>query len=254
MKRVLWITITIIVTLFLNSALTYGASGSGGMGRWKRRKGNSSGSYVSGSGSFVEDDSSVFIEDYADIEDYAIQYTDATTVGQVQEALNTAGFSCTVDGKYGPNTAQQITLYEKEKGLTEDGIITDTLLESLQITVTDEAKKYAEKAAYSTEYSWEDFARKPSEYSGVKAKFSGRILEADPSDSTSGNRWARMAVNDNIDTVFYLIIPSRLVDGRLLENDYITVYGKGSGTKTYIAVLGNEITIPELEVDYLEMN
>ena len=253
MKRVLSITIAIIIALSLNRALAYGNSGSGSMGRSKRSKGNSSGSYVSGSGSFVNY-SGVNINDYDGSEENTIQYTDATTVSQVQEALNTAGFSCTVDGKYGPNTAQQITLYEKEKGLTEDGIITDTLLESLQITVTDEAKEYAEKVAYSTEYSWEDFARKPSEYSGVKAKFSGRILEADPSDSTSGNRWARMAVNDNIDTVFYLIIPSRLVDGRLLENDYITVYGKGSGTKTYIAVLGNEITIPELEVDYLEMN
>ena len=252
MKRMICAILAIIITLSSNSALICGDTGSGRIGRSKSSDVKTKGSYVSGSGSFYGESSSLSDNVYGD--NNPIQYTDATTVSQVQEALNTAGFSCTVDGKYGPNTAQQITLYEKEKGLTEDGIITDTLLESLQITVTDEAKEYAEKAAYSTEYSWEDFARKPSEYSGVKAKFSGRILEADPSDSTSGNRWARMAVNDNIDTVFYLIIPSRLVDGRLLENDYITVYGKGSGTKTYIAVLGNEITIPELEVDYLEMN
>ena len=183
-----------------------------------------------------------------------VQYTDAETVKHVQEYLNKGGYMCEPDGKYGPNTASQIKLYETANRLDDDGIITDELLKAMKIEPTEEAKTLAEKASFRSDLSWEEFARNPSDYYDVKAKFSGRILQADPSDSSFGNRWARMAVDDNIDTVFYITVPAELLTGRLLENDYVTVYGEGNGSETYIAVLGNEITIPELEVHYIEIN
>lgn len=39
---------------------------------------------------------------------------------------------------------------------------------------------------------------------------------------------------------------------RLLEDDIITLYGKVKGRKTYTAVLGNQITIPEIEALLVE--
>lgn len=64
----------------------------------------------------------------------AEEYTDENTVKIVQSFLNEKEYDCgTVDGICGKKTRNAILQYEKKQNLTEDGLITDTLLESMQI-------------------------------------------------------------------------------------------------------------------------
>ena len=56
------------------------------------------------------------------------------SVTQLQQKLNTLGFSCTVDGKYGDNTVNAVKAFQKHYNLTVDGAagaITRTLILSL---------------------------------------------------------------------------------------------------------------------------
>lgn len=57
---------------------------------------------------------------------------DSTTIQQVQQALNDAGFDCGApDGMAGKNTAAAVSAYQEANGLAVDGQINDELLVSL---------------------------------------------------------------------------------------------------------------------------
>ena len=44
-------------------------------------------------------------------------------VRQVQEALVELGYSTTIDGKFGPETAQTVKSFQASSGLTDDGVV-----------------------------------------------------------------------------------------------------------------------------------
>lgn len=97
--------------------------------------------------------------------------------------------------------------------------------------------------------SFEQLARNPKDYDGKYIRLRGEIVQVIDNytyrvNITQGNYyWS--------DTI-YLKIPFdclKLYDGTLLEDDIITIYGKGSGTKTYTTVLGASKTIPSAEAE-----
>ena len=60
-------------------------------------------------------------------------YDDADTVRKVQEELSNYGHPCTADGIMGPGTAEQLKAYQADAMLSVNGVITDEVLESLEI-------------------------------------------------------------------------------------------------------------------------
>ena len=58
----------------------------------------------------------------------------------------------------------------------------------------------------------------------------------------------RVAVDDNYDTVIYLIYDPSIVDSRILEDDYVTFYGESKGLYSYESTMGGKITIPLMAV------
>ena len=63
-----------------------------------------------------------------------VEYKDATTVRIVQQALNDAGYNCgNPDGVVGGKTTEAVTKYQTDKGLTVNGLVTDELLQSLNV-------------------------------------------------------------------------------------------------------------------------
>lgn len=60
-------------------------------------------------------------------------YDDADTVRKVQEELSNYGHPCTADGIMGPSTAEELKAYQADAMLSVNGVITDEVLESLEI-------------------------------------------------------------------------------------------------------------------------
>ena len=202
----------------------------------------------------VSDEAPSVSDDIANA-DTTIEYNDIATVQMVQIALNEAGYNCgTADGKAGPKTREQISLYQTGNNLTVNGLITEQLIKSLGIAdkVEENAKAEAEKATYSTEYSYDQLARTPDTYKGQKVKFSGQVIQGlEYADKDLGS--IILKINSNYDTVYCVYTLSDL-NFRVLDDDNITIYGVASGMYSYETVRGNTLTIPLIYVDYIDLN
>lgn len=182
-----------------------------------------------------------------------VEYKDATTIRIVQQALNDAGYNCgNPDGVAGGKTTEAVTKYQTDKGLTVNGLITDELLQALNVVekVQDAVQKEASKAEYSSDYTYDQLARNPDTYKGQKMKFTGKVLEAGNDDDIC---YARIELNSNIDTILFVTYKSDLLGYRLLDDDNITVYGTSLGVYSYKSVGAGTITIPWLNADMIEM-
>ena len=181
------------------------------------------------------------------------EYSDSATIKVVQQVLNSAGYNCgTPDGVAGGKTTEAITKYETDKGITVNGVITDELLNSLNIAdeVKAEAEKEAAKAEYDGNYTYDQLARNPDAYIGKSIKISGKVLQAD----TSGDLcYARIAMNSSYDTVIFVTYDKDLLSYRLLDDDMVTVYGTSLGVYSYEAVSGATITLPWLSANMIDL-
>ena len=94
----------------------------------------------------------------------------------------------------------------------------------------DEAKaaKAAEEArGYETGITYDQLARTPDDFKGKKVKFYGKVVQV---IEGSGSVQIRLAVDDNYDTILLGEYSSSTVSSRVLEDDYITIYGTSVGT------------------------
>lgn len=91
---------------------------------------------------------------------------------------------------------------------------------------------------------YEKLARNPDDHIGKMIKVSGRVVQVMEGDDEYNQ--LRVAVNDNYDTVIYVEYDHRILESRVLEDDYLTIYGMSMGTITYESTLGGNITIPSM--------
>lgn len=104
---------------------------------------------------------------------------------------------------------------------------------------------------YETGITYEQLARTPDEYFGEQIKFSGRVVQViEGADEIQ----LRFAVNDDYDQVMYLAYSPDIVDQRVLEDDYLIIYGYSIGTISYESTMSGTITIPASIVDIIEFN
>ena len=113
-----------------------------------------------------------------------------------------------------------------------------------------EEKEKKEKQGYNTGITYSQLARTPGEYEGEKVKFSGKVLQF-------SEGWVsdvvRLAVGGDYDNVLYLTVPKSITsEERILEDDYITIYGISEGIETYTTVMGASMSIPSVSVDKVD--
>lgn len=112
------------------------------------------------------------------------------------------------------------------------------------------AAEAKEKLGYDTGITYDQLARNPKDYIGEKIKFTGTVLQVMESDYEVT---IRLATSKRYDNVIYCTYSPDIVSSRILEDDRITVYGASTGTVSYQATSGKEVTIPGMHVDKIEL-
>lgn len=106
------------------------------------------------------------------------------------------------------------------------------------------------KKGYNTGITYSQLARNPEKYEGKKIKFRGKVVQLIEGDGDEIQ--IRLAVDGNYDTILYCGYNKDIVSSRVLEDDYITIYGVSRGTITYESTMGGQITIPAAWVDKID--
>lgn len=127
-------------------------------------------------------------------------------------------------------------------GSEEDGATDEEIFEEAQNFDTSQCKSI----------SYEELARNPDEYQAEQIKITGKVVQVMEGDEEVNQ--LRVAMNDNYDTIMYVEYDKRIMESRILEDDYITVYGMSFGTITYESTLGGNITIPSMLASKIVFN
>ena len=105
--------------------------------------------------------------------------------------------------------------------------------------------------------SYEQLSRNPESYKGEYFTFVGEVIQVIEYGSSVQIR-LNITAEESYGTYYYkdpIYVTLNLhEDGnRILENDIIRIYGQCEGLYTYIAVLGNTISIPKIDAEYWEL-
>lgn len=95
-----------------------------------------------------------------------------------------------------------------------------------------------------------DAMRYPDRFEGTNISIYGKVVQK----MVSGNNVAmRVATSWGWDDVFYVTYKQSDIDTAVIENDWVTIYGKSTGVYTYTAVFGNDITVPSMIAERIFM-
>jgi hypothetical protein len=96
--------------------------------------------------------------------------------------------------------------------------------------------------------TYDQIARNPDDYEGKSIKIIGQVMQVENSDDES-----ILLVWENDDSnsiVMVRVYDSDMpTNGKILEDDEVTVYGTGYGTKKYDTALGSTNEVPLIETD-----
>lgn len=110
-----------------------------------------------------------------------------------------------------------------------------------------QAEEKAEKEKYNTGITYNQLNRNPDDYVGEYVEFSGKVIQV--SEGFFTDVW-RLNVNGNYNQTLYLTVPSSLTaNDRVVENDWVTIYGVSKGIETYTTIFGASVSIPSVSVE-----
>ncbi|WP_338659740.1 toxin regulator [Paraclostridium sordellii] len=112
------------------------------------------------------------------------------------------------------------------------------------------AKENAEKNKYENGASYNEIARNPDNHLLSVGKFKGKVVQVMEGDK---NNNLRVAVDGDYDKMLLVEYDPKIVSQRILEDDYITVYGVNMGIYSYTSTMGAKISIPSMLADKIDM-
>lgn len=104
------------------------------------------------------------------------------------------------------------------------------------------------KAICTSDYTYENVARSPDSYKGKDIIVHGEIIQV----QESGSRVIMRVAEKDYDDIWYVTYKYSESENRLLEDDYITIYGECDGLETYQSLLGQSISIPSINARVIE--
>lgn len=108
--------------------------------------------------------------------------------------------------------------------------------------------------ANTVQIPYNDIARNPEKFKAQNAYFLGKVVQV---NQDKKNVTLRVEVtrgkNDLWNDVVWVNYTIPEGQDRILDNDIIQIWGTIKGLQTYTAVLGNKISIPELDAKYISI-
>lgn len=93
-----------------------------------------------------------------------------------------------------------------------------------------------------TKQVFEDYSRRPNEHLDEPIAFSATVLQVIEGQSSSEYR---MSVDNDYNSVIYVILPNDHRSMRILEDDKVNVVATFNGLLTYTSTIGSPVTIPQ---------
>ena len=186
--------------------------------------------------------------------DTSIEYHDWAAVKAIQISLNSAGFDCgPVDCIYGPKTERGIREYQKARGLTENGIITEELVKSLRQEglLTGTILNHTQKDEYYTYLGYDQISYGSENLVGTRMAVSGKILQNTAAEEGCAG-YLRLAVRGENKDVLFVTYHDDVVTAELNEGTEITVYGRCVGYYDYQSKTDAAVSIPWMMADNIE--
>ncbi|MEM7035109.1 MAG: SH3 domain-containing protein [Chloroflexota bacterium] len=109
--------------------------------------------------------------------------------------------------------------------------------------------------AIATEIPVRELHRNTEKYEGTMVTYTGEVVQVIEEEVGFNTVYTlRLLVSDNIDEIIGAFIIADQDTIRPLDRDIMTVWGVVRGRWTYEAVLGNQISIPLIDVKHFELN
>lgn len=112
------------------------------------------------------------------------------------------------------------------------------------------AAKKAERDNYVAQcqnVDYNDVARNPDNYDGAKIKITGKVVQV--AEGFFDSVTLRIDCGGNM---WYVTYSREEGESRILEGDRITGYGECDGVTSYTTVLGSQVTIPSMKMEYYD--
>lgn len=129
-----------------------------------------------------------------------------------------------------------------DEGLSEYFVVTDAVANTNSDISEEEYKNLCEVLSY------EDILRNPDSNKGKYVKVSGKVNQVIEGWFDTYTIY----LNDGSGNTWECSYKYKDGESHVLEGDGITVYGKCNGTTTSTTVLGKQMTLPDVDVEYLE--
>lgn len=162
--------------------------------------------------------------------------------------------------RYGEETEEEKAIRLEQERLEKEEAEKKKEEERLQKEAEEKAKKEKEETDFKAScktYTFKEMARKPDDFKGTNVKLTGEVVQA-----MYGSYSTELRVNITkqgsystyyTDTVYVTYYPKE-GEGKILEDDIITIWGTSFGDTSYTSTLGATITLPYISAKYIQIN
>lgn len=148
----------------------------------------------------------------------------------------------------------------KDTDNKETTTVSTSAVETTTVQPTTKAKKKVSAKAYKNNcktLSFKDLSRNPDKHKGEKLKYTGKVIQVQEDEHwLDDNTTVDLRINVTKDeyglwddTIFATVELPKNAD-RILEDDIITIWGECDGKYSYTSVLGSDVTLPKINIEY----
>ena len=138
--------------------------------------------------------------------------------------------------------------------------VSTSAVETTTVQPTAKAKKKVSAKAYKNKcktLSFKDLSRNPNKHKGEKLKYTGKVIQGQEDEHWLDDKTTvdlRINVTKDEyglwdDTIYATVELPKNAD-RILEDDIITIWGECDGKYSYTSVLGSDVTLPKINIEY----